>query len=139
MGKVLKLLIWTVLGISIFCLIYLMVYNDTNSKTENFYSVKEAEKRIGKIKLPNMPKEYSVNKIQYKDDGFTTPQLMVYYQNEANKELIFLTTSNIAGDMNYEIVPSKSISNLKWVIDLGCLIPLPHNNLLMDTLHIYSF
>jgi len=93
-----------------------MLYSNTNTKIETYYSLEEAEKEVGQIKLPNMPKEYRLNKIQYSNDGFTTPILIVYYQTKTQKELIFLSTSNIAGDMDYEIVSSNFISDIKWIV-----------------------
>ncbi|KPU26321.1 hypothetical protein TR13x_10675 [Caloranaerobacter sp. TR13] len=107
----------------IFCLIALITVSMSISScsihTEIFYSLEEAEAKIGEINLPNMPDEYSIRKIEYTDDGFTVPQTAIYYQNSTKHEIIFLTASDIEGELIYEDVDSKSISNIKWIIDYG--------------------
>ena len=57
-------------------------------------NLKDAEKELGKIKLPKLSYNYKISKIVYENDGFTTPKTIVYFNNDENKKIIFMITSN---------------------------------------------
>jgi len=83
--------------------------------TEVFYSVNEAEQRIGKIDLPNLSNDFKITQILYTDDGFTHPTTIVCYRNSGNKEVIFMIASDYDGIIEYENINNSPIGEGRWI------------------------
>lgn len=75
----------------------------------HFKNINQAEKKIGFIQTPQIPKGYSTTKVIYNNDGFTAPTTSVYYKNNRNHEIEFMVT----GTSLFEQAPFISVHDAK--------------------------
>ncbi|KGP92393.1 hypothetical protein N780_01845 [Pontibacillus chungwhensis BH030062] len=74
-----------------------------NVEYYTFDNKEEAEQKIGEFKTPVMPRGYTINKITYKNDGFTHPITKVFYERGSHSISFMIASSRFDQD------PSKKI------------------------------
>lgn len=85
-----------------------------NQSLHKFENLQDAERKIGKIKTPDLPGNFKITKVEYYDDGFTAPSTTVHYIDNNKKEIIFMTCySAYAHNGQEEII--KNWKSMSWI------------------------